>query len=68
MRRLLLLLLAAISLQQLTAQRTIVHCGQLIDTRKLQVLKEMSVIIEGNKVVDVQKGYTAGAPGDKLST
>jgi adenine deaminase len=49
----------------LSAQRTIVHCGQLIDTRKLQVLKEMSVIIEGNKVVDVQKGYTAGAPGDK---
>jgi imidazolonepropionase-like amidohydrolase len=61
MRRVLLLLLAAISLQQAIAQRTLVHCGH----RKLLVLKEMSVIIEGNKVVDVQKGYTAGAPGDK---
>ena len=48
------------------AQRTVIHCGQLVDVKNLQLLKEMTIITEGNKIVDVQKGYTAGAAGDKL--
>ncbi|MBV9989480.1 MAG: amidohydrolase family protein [Chitinophagaceae bacterium] len=66
MRKILTLLIAALVLQTSIAQRTIVHCGQLVDPRKLQVLKEMSVIIEGNKVIDVQKGYAAAGAGDKI--
>lgn len=48
------------------AQKTIIHCGKLIDPKQLQVLTEMSVIIEGNKVTDIQKGYTTAASNDKV--
>jgi len=50
----------------LIAQRTIIHCGQLIDPQKMEVQKEMSIIIEGNKISDVQKGYTAAGANDKV--
>lgn len=66
MRKLILLLMAIGMMNMLAAQRTIIHCGQLVDVKNLQVLKDMSVIIEGNKITDVQKGYTVAAAGDKL--
>ncbi len=50
----------------LLAQRTIIHCGQLIDPQKMEVQKEMSIIIEGNKISDVQKGYTVAGANDKV--
>lgn len=66
MRKLFLFLFAIGMMNMLAAQRTIIHCGQLVDVKNLQVLKDMSVIIEGNKITDVQKGYTVAATGDKL--
>lgn len=48
------------------SQRTIIHCGQLIDVKNGQVLKEMSIIIEGNKIADVVKGYATVARTDKV--
>lgn len=48
------------------SQRTIIHCGQLIDVKANTVLKEMSVIVEGNKISDVQKGYTTAGATDKI--
>jgi imidazolonepropionase-like amidohydrolase len=65
MRKLLLFLFTLCIVNALTAQRTIIYCGQLIDVKNLQVLKEMSVIIDGNKIVDVQKGYTKAAADEK---
>jgi imidazolonepropionase-like amidohydrolase len=56
----------ALLAQTLMAQRSVLHCGQLIDVKNLQVLKEMSVVIEGNKITDVRKGYITAAAGDKL--
>ena len=53
-------------LNGLMAQRTIIYCGQLIDPKNLQVLKEVSIIVEGNKITDVIKGYSAISAGDKL--
>lgn len=40
------------------AQKTIIHCGQLIDVKAGQVLKEMTIEIEGNKIMNVVKGYS----------
>lgn len=65
MRKLFLLLLTVSVMNVVTAQRTIIHCGQLIDVKTLQVLKEMSIIIDGNKIADVQKGYIAAAANEK---
>ncbi|QEC69821.1 amidohydrolase family protein [Panacibacter ginsenosidivorans] len=49
----------------LFAQKTIIYCGKLIDVKNLQVLTEMSIIVEGNKIVDVQKGYIQAGASDK---
>ena len=48
------------------AQRTILYCGQMIDVNSLQVQKEMSIIITGNIISDVQKGYAVAGTNDKV--
>lgn len=48
------------------AQQTILHCGKLIDTKNKTVLETMSIIIVGNKITDVVKGYVAAGPADKV--
>ena len=48
------------------AQRTIIYCGQLIDVKNQQMLKEMSIVTDGSKIVDVQKGYIATTTTDKI--
>lgn len=50
----------------LPAQRTILHCGKLIDVAKGQVLNEYSIIVEGNTITKVQAGYTKPAGTDKV--
>lgn len=41
----------------LIAQKTMLHCGQLIDVKTGQVLKEMTIEVEGNKITNIVKGY-----------
>ena len=65
MRSILSILLLTFTLAA-SAQRTIIYCGQFIDVNNLQVLKEMTVVTEGNKIVDVVKGYTAPGKTDKV--
>lgn len=65
MKKLLLLLLVMAPVF-LFAQRTILHCGKLIDVTKGQVLTEYSVIIEGNSITAVQQGYTKATGSDKV--
>ena len=47
-------------------QKTFIHCGQLIDVKKNEVLKEMTILVEKNKIVDVLKGYSTASPGDRV--
>ena len=57
-----LLLLANVAF----AQKTILHCGKLIDVKNRQVLTEMSVIIEKDMIADVKKGYVTATANDKV--
>ena len=41
------------------AQKTIIHCGQLIDVKAGQVLKEMTIEVDGNKIINIVKGYAS---------
>ena len=52
--------------QTAVAHRTLIYCGKLIDPRGGQVLSGMSIIVTGNTITDVQKGYIPAAPGDEL--
>lgn len=65
MRKMLLLLLMLCPFL-IAAQRTILHCGKLIDVVKGQSLSQYSIIVEGNKISSVQPGYAAGSGTDKI--
>jgi len=39
------------------AQQTYLHCGKLVDVKNGKVLKQQTIIVEGNMIVDVKKGY-----------
>jgi imidazolonepropionase-like amidohydrolase len=65
MRKLLLLLIAVAPLYVL-AQRSVIWCGKLVDVNKGQVLTEYSILIDGNKITDVQPGYVKAAAGDQV--
>jgi imidazolonepropionase-like amidohydrolase len=48
------------------AQKTYLQCGQLVDVVNLKVLKEKTIIIESNKIIDLVDGYVIGTKTDKV--
>jgi imidazolonepropionase-like amidohydrolase len=46
------------------AQKTILHCGSLIDVKTQTVLKNRSIVVEGKKIIAVSEGYLSPAKGD----
>ncbi len=50
----------------LLSQRTILHCGKLLDVTKGQVLTDYSIIVEGNTITDVLAGFTKASGSDKV--
>src|SRR5688572_24901609 len=48
------------------AQRTLIHCGTLIDGKNKQTSSQVTIIVEGNKIVGVEKGLTIPGSNDKL--
>jgi imidazolonepropionase-like amidohydrolase len=48
------------------AQSYTLHCGQMIDTKNKELLKEMTIVVEGNLIKSVTKGYVTPAAGSEL--
>ncbi|HOX83626.1 MAG TPA: amidohydrolase family protein [Chryseolinea sp.] len=48
------------------AQKTIIHCGNLIDGKSNEIQPQMTIIIEGNKIVEIEKGFSKAGKEDKL--
>ena len=48
------------------AQKTIIHCGNLIDGKSDAVQSQMTIVVEGNKITSVLKGFVKPAAEDKL--
>jgi len=65
MRHLFLAIAFSICAFAAQAQKTFLHCGQLIDVEHLKVLKEKTIVVEGNKIVDVLDGYAKAGSDDK---
>ncbi len=63
MKRVLTILGATCLAFSLSAQVKYIHCGTLIDVENKDALKERTIIIDGNKILEVKKGY-ASAPRD----
>jgi imidazolonepropionase-like amidohydrolase len=47
-------------------QRTIIHCGTLIDGKNKQTQSQVSIVVEGNKIVSIDKGFTKPGANDKV--
>lgn len=50
----------------LTGQNTFLHCGKLIDTRNAKVLEKMTVVVSGDQITSVEKGYRAPSDAGDL--
>ena len=48
------------------AQRTYLHCGNLIDGNSNEVMPEMTIIVEGDQIVTVEKGYQQPSSENRL--
>ncbi|CAN5640383.1 amidohydrolase family protein [soil metagenome] len=48
------------------AQRTILYCGKLIDVVNSKMLTDYSIIIEGNRIVDLKQGFIKAESTDKV--
>lgn len=66
LRKLSFLILMLLAVLSASAQRTILHCGSLIDGKSEVAQSRMSIIIEGNKITAIQKGYASEKSGDKV--
>jgi imidazolonepropionase-like amidohydrolase len=48
------------------AQKTYIQCGKLIDGASNQAQTEVTIVVDGNLIADIQKGYTSGGTSDKV--
>ena len=48
------------------AQKTYIQCGKLIDGISGKAQSEMTIVVDGKMITDIQKGYTNGNSGDKV--
>ncbi len=62
------LLLAVVLLFSLGgySQRILIHCGHLIDGKNHNLQHQMTLVIEGNKITAVEKGFSIATTGDTL--
>jgi imidazolonepropionase-like amidohydrolase len=65
MKKIYLLLLCMASLASY-AQKTYVHCGNLIDGKTNDVQPEMTIVVEGNKITAIEKGFSKPGASDVL--
>jgi len=64
-RNYMLLLLLLISFAG-EAQRTLIHCGSLINGKTRDIQNQVTVVVEGNKILSVDKGFSKPGKDDKL--
>lgn len=48
------------------AQKTYIQCGKLIDGISGKAQAEMTIVVDGKTITDIQKGYTSGGASDKV--
>ena len=53
-------------LLQSTAQRTLIHCGKLIDTKDGKLVSNVTIIVQGTTITDVVNGFTTATATDKV--
>jgi imidazolonepropionase-like amidohydrolase len=62
----LITILIGIDAFQIMAQRKLVHCGQLIDGKSDTPQKMVTLVITGNKITAIEKGFTSPQANDTV--
>jgi imidazolonepropionase-like amidohydrolase len=57
MKNLILSIFLILVFTQALSQRTIIHCGKMIDGKSNTVIAESTIIIDGNKIIAIEKGF-----------
>ena len=65
MRKFFLLVFLACIQLSVSAQKTFIHCGKLVDAKTAKLLSSKTIVIEGNKIVDVLDGFVSAGANDK---
>jgi imidazolonepropionase-like amidohydrolase len=65
MRKIIFYLLVTFITQFLLAQKTYIWCGTLIDGISNEPKKNMTIVIEKNKIVAVENGFSKAVANDK---
>ena len=58
--------LALIALTSPLCARTIIHAGRLIDGRSDSVETEMTIVVDGDRIVEVASGYSPPGTDDSV--
>lgn len=66
MKKLVLILLVSGFATATVAQRTLIHCGNLINGKTKEIQSQVTVVVEANKILSVDKGFTKPGKDDKL--
>lgn len=48
------------------AQKTLLHCGRLIDPKNRQVLENMTLVVEGKKIAEISQGFKNPGKNDRV--
>jgi hypothetical protein len=63
-----LILIVLFAFPALAQQTTLLHCGTLIDGQQNQPLSQVTIVVKGNRIVRVDRGYTARPPATRWWT
>lgn len=59
-----LILIAGVHITS-SAQKTFIQCGKLVDAKTAKLLTAKTIVVEGNKIVEILDGYANAGANDK---
>lgn len=48
------------------AQRTLIHCGKLLDVKNSKLMGNYTIIVSGNQILNIAEGFVKGEAADKM--
>jgi imidazolonepropionase-like amidohydrolase len=66
MKKLFCLLLSFAIAFNITAQKTYIQCGKMLDVVSGTTKSSVTIVVEGNKIIDIKDGYVSGTSADKI--
>jgi imidazolonepropionase-like amidohydrolase len=66
MKKFLSLIIILLLTEVVSSQRTIIWCGSLITATDNEVRQNMTILVEKNRIIGVEKGFATGTATDKV--